>query len=86
MRIVDISDAKASLSKLIQQVHSGDEVVISKDGKPVAKLVRFELDTTPRDLSQRIWHGQVWIAEDFDDLPEAFQCTVNGQNPDEPTL
>jgi len=85
MRIVNISDAKASLSKLIEQVQSGDEVVISKAGKPVAKLVRFDLDTTPRDLSQRIWHGQVWIAEDFDDLPEGFRSAVSSLNPDEPT-
>lgn len=85
MRIVNISDAKASLSKLVQQVQSGDEVVISKDGKPVAKLVRFELDTTPRDLSQRIWHGQVWIAEDLDDLPEGFRSAVSGLVRDEST-
>lgn len=43
MRVVDISDAKASLSKLIERVQAGHEVVIGKAGKPVAKLVRFEL-------------------------------------------
>ncbi|MFA5551078.1 MAG: type II toxin-antitoxin system prevent-host-death family antitoxin [Trueperaceae bacterium] len=85
MRIINISDAKASLSKLIEQVQAGDEVVIGKAGKPVAKLVRFELDATPRNLSQRVWQGQVWIAEDFDDLPEEFLSAFSGMDADEPT-
>lgn len=85
MRIVNISDAKASLSKLIEQVQSGDEVVIGKAGKPVAKLVRFDLDAEPRDLSQRIWERQVWIAEDFDHLPEELMNAFSGVDTDEST-
>ncbi len=53
MRIVNISEAKASLSKLVEQVQAGGEVVISKAGKPVAKLVRFELDVT-------VWRANGW--------------------------
>lgn len=85
MRIVNISEAKASLSKLVEQVQAGGEVVISKAGKPVAKLVRFELDATPRDLSQRVWQGQVWIADDFDDLPAGFRSAFSGKGADEST-
>lgn len=85
MRIINISDAKASLSKLVEQVQAGDEVVIGKAGKPVAKLVRFELDATPLDLSQRVWQGQVWIADDFDDLPEGFLSASSGMGADVPT-
>ena len=48
MQITNISDAKASLSKLIEKVLMGDEVIIGKAGKPVAKLVPYDLETSPR--------------------------------------
>jgi len=70
MQITNISKAKASLSKLVERVMKGEEVIIGKAGKPVAKLVPYHLDTTPRDLSVRIWEGEVWMAEDFDELSE----------------
>ncbi len=41
MRIINIAEAKASLSKLVERVLQGEEVVIGKAGKPVAKLVPF---------------------------------------------
>ena len=69
MHITNISEAKAQLSKLIEEVLDGKEVVIGKAGKPVAKLVPFNLDTSPRELGGS-WEGKVWIADDFDDLPE----------------
>jgi prevent-host-death family protein len=77
VRVTDISEAKASLSKLVKKVLQGEEVIIGKAGKPVARLVPYEYDPRPRDLSQDIWKGQVWMADDFGDLPEemlrAFQ-------------
>lgn len=85
MRIVNISDAKASLSKLVERVLAGDEVVIGKAGVPVARLVPFESDPTPRDLSRGIWKGQVWLAEDFDELPEELRKSFAGEDPGEPT-
>lgn len=53
MQITNISEAKANLSKLIEQVLNGHEVVIGKAGKPVAKLVPYQMDTPahPRDWS-----------------------------------
>ena len=70
MQITNISEAKASLSKLVEKVLSGEEVIIGKAGKPVAKLVPFELDTSPRRLGAGNWKGKIQIADDFDDLPE----------------
>lgn len=84
MRIVNISDAKASLSKLVERVLAGDEVIIGRAGKPVAKLVPYEADAVPRDLSQRIWAGQVWMSDDFDELPEELMQAFMGQDLDEP--
>jgi prevent-host-death family protein len=73
MQLINISEAKASLSKLIEKVLQGEEVVIGKAGKPVAKLVPYNPDSTPRDLNQGIWKDQVWMADDFDScLSEIF--------------
>ena len=70
MQITNISDAKASLSKLIEKVLKGEEVIIGKAGKPVAKLVPFEIDTSPRQLGAGHQKGRIWMADDFDELPE----------------
>jgi prevent-host-death family protein len=47
MQITNISEAKATLSKLVEGVLKGDEVIISKAGKPVAKLVPYDLVSSP---------------------------------------
>jgi prevent-host-death family protein len=74
MHITNISDAKAQLSALIDRVVSGEEVIIGKAGKPVAKLVRYERSEATR--SPGALRGKIAIAPDFDELPrdlaEAF--------------
>jgi len=42
MRAINIHEAKTHLSKLLERAHSGEEVVISKGGKPWARLVPLE--------------------------------------------
>ena len=83
MHLTNISEAKSSLSKLIEKVLQGEEVVIGKAGKPVAKLVPYKPDSTPRDLSQGIWKDQVWMAGDFDTLPEDVLKAFTGESQDE---
>ena len=86
MQITNISEAKATLSKLIEKVLTGQEVIIGKAGKPVAKLVPYELESTPRELGIGKWHGQIWMADDFDDLPEDILQLFTGEEAkDEPT-
>jgi len=74
MLITNISEAKAQLSALIEKVISGQEVIIGKAGKPVAKLVRYELSEEPRQPGAL--KGKIKIRDDFDELPrdiaEAF--------------
>jgi prevent-host-death family protein len=70
MQITNISDAKASLSKLIERAMNGEEIIIGKSGKPVVKLVPYNLDTSPRQLGAGHWQGKIWLADDFDELPE----------------
>jgi len=74
MLITNISNAKAELSALIEKVMAGQEVIIGKAGKPVAKLVRYERSEKPRRAGAL--RGKIKIADDFDKLPsdiaEAF--------------
>ncbi len=66
---VNIHEAKTQLSQLLLRISMGEEVVIAKAGKPVARLVPFATAPKPRVAGSA--QGQVWIAPDFDaPLPE----------------
>lgn len=72
----NIHDAKTHLSKLIEQVESGEDIVIARAGVPVARLVRVTMPTSERPLGTEV--GQLIIADDFDaplpdELREAFE-------------
>lgn len=64
---VNTHEAKTHLSKLLEQVAAGEEVVIAKAGRPMARLVPYREERSAREPG--IWRGRVWIAEDFDDTP-----------------
>jgi prevent-host-death family protein len=65
MKQVNIHQAKTQFSKLIDKVSKGDEVIIAKAGRPVAKLVAF---TPPKRKlgAPGSLRGKVWMAEGFD--------------------
>ena len=67
MVIKTISEAKAQLSRLIERVQAGEEVVIGKAGKPVAVLSPY----LPQVKERRpgALRGKIWVAPDFDELP-----------------
>lgn len=67
MVVNSITEAKAQLSALVERASHGEEVIISKAGKPVAVLVPYEkaaIDRKPGRL-----RGQIRIGDDFDELP-----------------
>lgn len=70
MTVYNIHEAKTHFSKLLEQVLSGEEVVIAKAGKPIARVLPFvEDDTSPRIPG--IDKGKLIIMPDFNDpLPE----------------
>lgn len=68
MRITNISEAKAQLSALIEKVLAGEDVIIGKAGKPVARLVRYEYNRHLRRPGAL--KGKIKISDDFDELPE----------------
>ena len=66
---VNIHEAKTQLSKLLQRVSCGEEVIIARAGKPVARLSR--LPGEPRKRQPGTARGLVHMAPDFDaPLPE----------------
>jgi len=53
MKHVGIFEAKTNLSRLIEQVEKGQQVMITRNGKPVAKLVRVRSEPTPEEVERR---------------------------------
>ena len=62
--IYNLYEAKMSLSRLVDRAANGEEIILSKAGKPMAKLVPFRRTTEPRRPGG--WEGKVRISEDFD--------------------
>jgi prevent-host-death family protein len=79
---VNIYAAKTHLSRLIDQVNSGEEVVITRHGRAVARLVPAE-GKPKRKLGTL--KGKIWMSEDFDaPLPDEMLKLFEGSNePDE---
>jgi prevent-host-death family protein len=76
--VYNLYEAKTSLSRLVDRAASGEEIILSKAGKPLAKLVPFHRSTEPRKPGG--WEGQVHISEDFDaPLPEDIQNAFEGR-------
>lgn len=73
---INVYAAKTQLSRLIDKVNAGEEVVITRHGRPVARLVPAE-QRQPRKLG--VLEGQgFWMSEDFDaplpdDLLDLFE-------------
>lgn len=71
-KTVNVHEAKTHLSRLLEEVRQGEEVVIAKAGKPVARLIAIEEPRKRREPGSA--RGQIWMAEDFDaPLPEDIQ-------------
>lgn len=67
--MLNISEAKAQLSAVIERVVSkGEEILIGKAGKPVAKIIRYEPARKNKRLG--LFSGKIKISKDFDEWPE----------------
>ena len=68
-RTVNVHEAKTHLSRLLDRVSQGEEVIIAKAGKPVARLVSVEERVQRRVPGSAL--GRIVVGEDFDaPLPE----------------
>src|SRR5918999_450111 len=68
MKQVNVHEAKTQLSRLLQEVEEGEEIVIARNGTPVAKLVPHVDERTPREPG---WgRGWIGILSGFDESDE----------------
>ena len=65
MRTINIHQAKTHLSRLVEDAAKGEEIVIAKAGKPMARLVPVETQErrVPKFGTLR---GKIWVADDWD--------------------
>ena len=77
MSVVNVDEVKRDLSRYLEQVAQGEEVVIASAGNPVAKLVPYQAPVTPRVPGY--WKGKVRIAADFDVLPREIAAAFCGE-------
>lgn len=76
MSAVNVHEAKTHLSRLLDRVSRGEEIVIARSGDPVAKLVPY----TPPPREPGRLKGKIRIAPDFDaPLPEEIARAFRGE-------
>ena len=64
---VTLSDAKARFSEIVERATQGEEFVVTRMGRPVARVVRYGTRVQPRKLGDLADH--IRISEDFDEWP-----------------
>ena len=62
-------EAKTTLSQLVERAEAGEDIVIARNGKPVARLVPIA-GTASLAAVRGVWRDRIRIADDFDDLPD----------------
>jgi prevent-host-death family protein len=75
MQTVNIHEAKTNLSRLLEAVESGEDVVIARAGKPVATLTAYKPPRNkiapPGSMQGQGW----WMSDDFDEpIDDLFDC------------
>lgn len=76
MGTFNVHDAKTHFSRLLDRVAEGEEIIIAKSGRPVAKLVRVTAE--PRKPGRL--KGRIRISPDFDEpLPDEILAAFRGE-------
>jgi len=77
MTKVNVAEAKAKLSDLLERAVDGEDIVIARNGRPIARLVPVVEQRAARTPGR--WKGRVWMAPDIDDdLTVMFECMQDG--------
>jgi prevent-host-death family protein len=78
MEAVNIYDAKTRLSQLVDQASEGEDVIVARNGKPLARITR--LQPAKRPIRFGLMAGQITIADDFDaPLPPELLAAFEGR-------
>lgn len=76
MAVFNVHDAKTNLSRLLDRAAKGEEILIAKSGRPIAKLVRVAAE--PRKPGRL--KGRIRVAPDFDEpLPDEIMAAFRGE-------
>ena len=77
---VNMHEAKTHLSRLVERVEAGEEIVVNRAGKPVARLVAVRPATVSR--TPGALRGRIQISDDFDaPLPGGIAAAFAGERP-----
>ncbi len=68
---VTVTEAKTQLSSLIERVTEGEEIVIRRGQRPVAKIVAYTEKRKPRKPGGL--RGQIWMSDDFNEPDEEIE-------------
>ncbi len=68
MATKSIHEVKTHLSRLVEDVLAGEEIIISRSGEPVAVIVPYR----KKKRKGGIWKGKVKISKNFEELPEEY--------------
>jgi prevent-host-death family protein len=74
--IVNMHQAKTSLSRLVERALSGEEIVIARNGEPLVKLVPVPKERKPRVPGRS--KGKIWISPDFEFTDEEISELFEG--------
>jgi prevent-host-death family protein len=74
---VGMHEAKTTLSRLVNAAQSGEEVVITRRGEPVARIEPVRSRGARTSLFG-VLKGQIEMTEDFDELPEEILLAFEG--------
>jgi prevent-host-death family protein len=75
---VNIYEAKAKLSKLVDLASQGEDIIIARNGKPAARLTMLKPEKLPVRFG--LLKGEIWIADDFDaPLPDDILAGFEGR-------
>jgi prevent-host-death family protein len=78
MEAVNIYDAKTRFSQLVDKAAAGEDVIVSRNGKPLVRITR--LDSSRRQIQFGILEGKIIIAPDFDSpLPDEVIAGFEGR-------
>lgn len=65
---VDVHEAETQLLRLLEQVERGEEVIVARSGRPIARLLPYQVNDRPRPLGR--YAGKIVIDPDFDDYDD----------------
>jgi len=80
MDTITVAEAESKLAELIERAAAGEEIIIAKDGQPLARLVPISKRSEGRPFGLLAGQGY-WIGENFDDpMPEDIMSAFRGES------